>query len=452
MKKISIREAAIACGGEVKNLRDDGDIRGAAIDSRKVLEGDMFVAIKGENTDGHKYISQAEDMGCSCVLMDNIAYLSDAKGPVILVEDTVTALQEIAKAYRRMLDIKIIGVTGSVGKTSTSDMIKAVCDSRYRTVKTPGNYNNHIGLPLTIMSFDRDTQVGILEMGMNNAGEIHKLADIARPDIAVITNIGISHIENLGSRGDIFKAKMEITDFFNQDSVLIVDGEDDFLKYISGKDYRVVKVGGEHIYRYENPAVLGENGISFDYVYGDKTTKVDMGVVGLHNAKNASLALTAGLAIGIDPEEAKLNLRAARLTGNRLMIKTAGDIKVIDDTYNASPASMFAAIDVLMQIEGGRKVAILGDMFELGKSAKDAHRGVGEYAKEKGVDQVICIGSHAWDIYKGVGKDGVYFKTKEDLYIAFDQLIRPGDVVLVKGSNGMHMDKIVKRIVDGNDD
>ena len=451
MKKISIREAAAACGGEIRNLRDDAEIRGGCIDSRKVLQGDMFVAIKGEKTDGHKYIAQAEDMGCSCVLMDNEAYAYDAKGPVILVEDSITALQEIAKAYRETLDIKIVGVTGSVGKTSTSDMIKAVCDSRYRCVKTPGNYNNHIGLPLTIMSFDRDTQVGILEMGMNNAGEIHRLAEIARPDIGVITNIGISHIENLGSRGDIFKAKMEMTDFFSDDNILIVDGEDDYLKYIGGKPYKVVKVGGNHIYRFENAADMGEEGISFDYIYSGKSCKVDMEVVGLHNAKNASIALTVGLALGIDPEEARFNLKSARLTGSRLNVRTAGDMKIIDDTYNASPASMFAAIDVLMQINGERKVAILGDMFELGKSSKDAHRGVGEYAKEKGVDLVICIGKYAWDIYKGVGRSGIYFKTAEDLYEAFDQLIRPDDVILVKGSNGMHMDRIVKRLLNGND-
>lgn len=453
MNKIKISEAVIACGGKL--LKGDGEkyIKGACIDSRIAVEGDLFAAIKGENTDGHKYLKQVSDKGAAAVLISDEAFADDAECAVILCEDTTKGLQDIAKAYRNMLSMKIVGVTGSVGKTSTADMVKAVCSVKYKTAKTKGNFNNHLGLPLTLLSFDPDTEVGILEMGMDKLGEIDFLASLARPDIGIITNVGMAHIENLGSRENIFKAKMEITNYFDENNILVVNGEDEYLSTLSKAEYKIDKVGtkgGCRFFLYDVKD-LGEEGIAFTFEYNEKTVKVAMPVYGLHNALNASLALSAGLELGVAPEDAAKGLAALEITDKRLSIKGKNGIKIIDDTYNASPDSMKSAIDVLVSTKGIRKIAILGDMFELGSMSESAHRDVGKHAAASGIDMLISIGNDSAYISEEA-KSGIkevkHFEDKETFYTVMDETIVSGDVVLLKGSNGMHMDQIVKKIME----
>lgn len=452
MNKILIKDAVKACGGTLLKGDENEYISGACIDSRILEKGDLFAAIRGENTDGHRFLEQVSEKGASAVLISDRSYADDAGCAVILCDDTTKALQDIARYYRNMLDMKIIGVTGSVGKTSTADLVKAVCSVKYKTAKTKGNFNNHLGLPITLLSFDPDTEVGVLEMGMDKPGEIDFLAQLARPDIGVITNVGIAHIETLGSRENIFKAKMEITDYFTEESVLVVNGDDEYLSQIGDTPYRLDKVGsdgrsGYFVYDIEDK---GEDGVAFTYEYDEKTVHVNIPVYGRHNAMNAALAMTAGLELGIDPADAAEGLMNTVLTDKRLSVKGKNGIKVIDDSYNASPESMKAAIDVLMSVKGIRRIAVLGDMFELGKLTRESHIEVGRYAAGQDIDILIAIGKEAAGIAEGAQglPDIRYFEKKEDFYPVMEKLIGPGDVVLVKGSNGMHMDKIVRKILE----
>lgn len=457
MNKLNLRQIITASGGRLLQGDETQYITGVSIDSRTASAGNLFAAIRGENTDGHKFTAAAFENGCSAALIDDSSYTDKIPEGMsaVLVDDTVKALQDIASYYREHMNIKVIGVTGSVGKTGTSDMVKAVCGGKFKTAKTKGNFNNHIGLPLSILGFDPDTEIGILEMGMDRPGEIEFLAGIAKPDIGIITNIGTAHIEYLGSRENIFKAKMEITAYFGKDNVLIVNGDDDFLGALCDTEYRLVKVGaaaGSQVYVY-NINDSAENGVEFTLEYKEKATRIQLTVPGRHNAVNAALAIAAGLEAGVSVEEAAAGLQSLEFTDKRLSVKGKNGIKVIDDTYNASPASMKAAIDVLMSAKGLRKVAILGDMFEQGKESPRYHTEVGEYASDKSVDMLIAIGDDAEYIKDGALKsmsaeNVKYYKTKNEFLKEMKNIIKSGDVVLVKGSRGMAMDLIVKRIME----
>ena len=457
MNKLNLKQIIHASGGFLVQGNDAAYITGVTIDSRNAKPGNLFAAIRGSNTDGHKYIEAAFENGCNAVLIEDECFTDKIPRGMgaVLVTDTVKALQDIASYYRSCMDIKIIGVTGSVGKTSTSDMIKAVCATEFKTAKTKGNFNNHIGLPLSILEFDPDTRVGILEMGMDRLGEIEFLAGIAKPDIGVITNIGTAHIEHLGSRENIFNAKMEITKRFDKSSVLIVNGDDDFLSTIASTEYRLIKAGttcGNQI-EVTDISDSAEEGVSFAVKYQGKVIKIHLPVPGRHNAVNAGLAIAAGMEVGITPEEAAIGLSHLEITDKRLSVKCKGGIKIIDDTYNASPASMKAAIDVLSSAKGSRRIAILGDMFEQGEQSRLFHREIGEYASEKSVDMLIAIGDDAEYIKEGALKkmdtsDVRYYKTKDEFMKEIKSIVRPGDAVLVKGSRGMAMDLIVKKIME----
>lgn len=451
MKKIDVKTMAAACGGRVLAGDENAYIERAEIDSRKIKPGDLFVAIKGEVTDGHKYLEMAKEKGAACLLVSDENYEIPEGIAAILADNTVKALQDIAKAYRSSLNIKIIGVTGSVGKTSTSDMIKAICETTYRTQKTKGNFNNHIGLPLTLLSFEPDTEVGILEMGMDKLGEIEFLAKLARPDIGVITNIGNVHIESLGTQDNIFRAKMEITSYFDDDSILVVNGDDKYLKNLESDTYRIIKAGydAENRFTAGNVKADGEKGISFTLGHSGEAVNVKLPVPGFHNALNGAIAAAACSCLGISIEKASEGLLNMALTDMRLTIREKNGIKVIDDTYNASPASMKSAIDVLTSVEGKRRIAILADMFELGDISETAHREVGSYVAEKKVDLVVAIGEYAKYIAEGASSVEVkYYRTRDEFLKVIFDTIRPGDVVLCKGSRGMAMEIVVNKIME----
>ena len=465
MRPFTVEEIIKAVGGTLVSGEKENIVYRVCTDSRKAEPGDLFFPLKGENNDGHDFLGQVLEAGCRTIVVSDeskIPKQAFASQPgdadIIVVDDTTAALQALASYYLDCLPLKKkIAVTGSVGKTSTRDMLYYAASTSFKTGRNPKNFNNYFGLPLSIMDFEPDTEVAVLEMGMASAGEIETLARIARPDIAVITNIGVSHIENLGSREGILKAKLEVTCCFDENSVLIINADNDMLTPENVKGpYRVITVGtGENCdYRINDVCDFGDKGIEYTLCHEGKDYRIKLPVPGAHNAINASLAVAAAGLMGISPETALKGFEQAELTEKRLNIKKQGRIKVIDDTYNACPESMKSALNTLMSTdveEGGRRVAVLGDMFELGKESPAAHLEVGRYAVEKKPDLLIAVGKDAEYIAQGAASLGdshvLRYETREDLEKEVRKIIRPGDTVLVKASRGMEMEKTVKEIL-----
>jgi UDP-N-acetylmuramoyl-tripeptide--D-alanyl-D-alanine ligase len=462
MKTMKIGDINTFVNGTLLCGNPELTVTGVTSDSRKAGPGDLFIALIGENHDGHDYIDIAIEQGCSAVLMSRqIERLVDAAQQIevafILVEDTLLGLQALARSYINLFNLKKIAVTGSTGKTTTKEMLYAIFSEKYKTLRNLGNYNNHIGLPLTILRVSEEHEVGIFEMGMSGLGEIDLMAHILKPDVGVITNIGLSHVEKLGTRENILKAKMEITNYFTEHGLLIVNGDDDFLREIADNtlDYNVVSVGytsgcDAHILGVKD---FGEDGIRFDLEIQDKIETIILRTPGKHNAYNAALAIATGLVYDIDMATAARGLLKLEPAEKRLSVLVAKGLKIIDDTYNASPDSMRAAIDVLASIDGQRKVAILADMLELGDLSESFHLEVGKYAAEQTIDVVIAVGEKAKNIYQGAKEKSqhskaFYFETKEALMAELDRIIKPGDVILIKGSRGMTMDQIVLKLMD----
>lgn len=455
MRKTSIKDIIAATGGSLVFGKDDNFISGIKHDSREVQPGDMFVAIKGENQDGHKYIPQVAAAGASAVLVSHtdgwLQGIPKAMNlSVIIVEDTIEAIGELARWYIKDLGLRRVAVTGSVGKTSTRDMIYYVLSKKYNCGRNLKNYNNNIGLPISVFQFDENTQAAVLEMGMDDFGEIDYLSSIVRPEIGVITNIGISHMEKLGNRQGIFRAKMEITGNIAKKEAggnLVFAQDDVFLtKENTAGDYGQVSVGYQNDadYRISDVDDYGVEGIEFNSMHNDEKVRVRLPLPGVHNAINAGLAMAVGGLMGVDMETAARGLAVASLTGSRLKIVKGSKVTIIDDTYNANPNSMKSAIDVLVRSRAERRVAILGDMFELGEDTASQHREVGEHAKAAGLDLVIATGKLAGNIAQGA--EGVYFERKEDFLKDMEKYIRPGDMILVKASRGMKMEEIVERL------
>ncbi|QAT43311.1 UDP-N-acetylmuramoyl-tripeptide--D-alanyl-D-alanine ligase [Aminipila luticellarii] len=460
MKILRMREICQAVKGEVISGSEESSVERICTDSRKAEEGDLFFPLIGEMHDAHKFIPMAIDRGCRNFIVSNpeeiLNHPLKAQLHVIEVEDTTRALQALASYYLSAFQMKKIGVTGSTGKTTTKDMLYYICSEKYKTARNVGNFNNHIGLPLTVLGFEEGTEVGILEMGMSEPGEIHVLADIVRPDIGIITNIGTSHIENLGSREGILKAKLEITHFFDEHNVLVVNEINDLLtKENTEGVYKRLSVGynGKSDFIISDITDRGEEGIAFTVEHNLDTQKFELTIPGRHNAINGTLAVAAAAELGITMEEAARGLKKMELTEKRLNIKGKDGVKVIDDTYNASPDSMKAGIDVLMSTKGMRKIAILADMLEMGKESPKYHREVGRYAAEQKVDVLIAVGDHAKYIAeeakKIMGEENViYYSEKEKLMNEIKTMVRLGDIILVKGSRGMAMDQVVKKIME----
>lgn len=455
MKKTAIEQIAKASGGELIAAGSSKFITGIRHDSREVCPGEMFVAIQGEKQDGHKYIPQVIEKGCAAVLIsDAKACPKDADLNVILVDDTVAAMGRIASWYLDSLGIRRVAVTGSVGKTSTRDMIWYVLSEKYNCGRNLKNFNNNIGLPISIFQFDEHTEAAVLEMGMDAFGEIEYLSSIVKPEIGVITNIGIAHMEKLGSREGIFRAKMEITKNILPESeggTLVFAGDEEFLtKERTAGDYGQIEVGetaGADL-RISEVEDHGIEGISFIVEYEEdgrtERRRIATPAAGAHNAVNAAIALAVGRKLGVSIEEGAEGLKKVELTGSRLRKIEGNNVNIIDDTYNANPFSMMSAIDVLVRSDAARRVAILGDMFELGPDEKALHRQVGQHAAEAGVDELIAIGDLAANIAEG-GR-GRHFKDKESFLEVIGDHIRPGDLVLVKASRGMHLEEIVDEL------
>ena len=449
MKNMTLENIAAACGGQIYYMREDlaqETAKGVVIDSRQIEPGYIFVATKGERVDGHRFIPDVFAKGALAVICEVLP--EEDLGPCILVEDSFMALKQAAAFYRQQLNIRVVGITGSGGKTST---IAAVLAEKYKVHKTAGNYNNEVGLPLTIFGIQDDDQIAVLEMGINTFGEMHRLSEVARPDICVMTNIGQCHLENLIDRDGILRAKSEIFDFMNPEGTVIVNGDDDKLATIHdvyGKapiTFGMNKdnaIWADHI---ENRGLLGSRA---DIHMGDVLVHANIPLPGEHMIYNAMAAAAVGVQFDMTKEEITAGISHVEAVAGRSHLIEAGDKVVIDDCYNANPVSMKAAIDLLATAPG-RKVAILGDMFELGENERAMHREVGQYAAEKGIDLILCVGGLSSEMYEGASEKGGearHFEIREALEAVLQDLLQPGDTVLVKASHSMAFENIVQNI------
>lgn len=455
MKGMTLRAMTKACKGIYHGDEDklDMEVSDITTDSRKVSEGSMFIAIRGARNDGHDYIQSCLDNGALCCIAEQeMPYVS---GSYIQVDSSLQALKDLAAFYRSQLDIKVVGITGSVGKTSTKETISSVLSTKYRVLKTLGNFNNEIGLPLTIFRLRQEDEIAVLEMGISDFGEMTRLAKIARPDIVVITNIGLCHLENLGTRDGILKAKTEIFDYMNPDGIAILNGDDDKLITVSdvhGKKPVYFGINTKEGFYASDIENLGLEGTQFvihgtDLCDGVEEFQVHMPVPGEHMILNSLAAAAVGAMLSLTSAQIAEGIEKMQTIAGRNNIIKENGLLIIDDCYNANPVSMMASIDVL-DTAIGRRVCILGDMFELGEKEKELHRSVGEHIKSKNIDICVTVGELAAYIAEGAEGAAVIYKfaTKDELFEILGTIIRKNDNILVKASHGMHFEEIVERL------
>ena len=445
MLKFTVEDVKKALGIEDNKVNTDC-VTGVSIDSRNIKDGMMFVAIKGERVDGHDYIDASLESGASCVLSEK----EMENDKVLAVKDSPLALGVVARAYKEKYNVPTVSVTGSVGKTSTKDMISSVMECLGPCLKTEGNFNNELGLPLTCFNLNETHKSAVLEMGMSAFGEIEYLVGIAKPDVAVITNIGMSHIENLGSREGILKAKMEITKGFSKDNLLIVNNDDDMLSSIDkNTDYKILTYGIDKKSDYMATDIenLGLLGVRFMAHTPKDSFLVTLSVPGIHNVYNALSAIAVGEWFNIPREKIQDAIKNTCLTKMRLTITDGNGITLINDCYNASPDSIKASLNVL-KTANGRKIAVLGDVLELGEYSRAAHESIGKMIKDR-ADIAIFAGCEQKYGYEMAIKDNIeayYFKTTDEARDFTKDFVKSGDTVLCKASRGMHFEKICDAI------
>ena len=448
--EMTFDELLNAIDGEVIVKGNTSNFNKLCIDTRKIEKDNVYLAIKGANFNGNDFAIKALEAGASIVIVDELNFnLNDIKenGNVIKVKNTREALLNLAKFYREKLGLKVIGVTGSTGKTSTKDLIAALLSAKYRVFKTKGNFNNDIGLPLMILELTSDIDVAVLEMGMSSLGEIELLAKVAKPDIGVITNVGLSHIENLKTQENILKAKMEITTFFGKDNVLIVNAEDELLRNISSDVFKVKKIGYNHEYDvYASNIILREEETEFlAHAFGEEAV-FNLPMAGKHNVLNTMLAIEVSKSLNVSFEDMVRGVENLEATSMRLQVIKKQGLTIINDCYNASPDSMRSSLDVLSAYKNNRKIAILGDMYELGDESEKSHFEVGKYAKDK-VDTLIVIGKYIKNFKDGFNNDNIImYNTKEECIKELENIIKLDDVVLVKASRGVKLENVVKKL------
>lgn len=455
MKHMTLSEITDACCGiycgDPAFL--DCEVSSVAIDSRKVIKDTLFVAIKGARVDGHSFIPQVMEAGALCSLSEQD--LGDVDYPYIRVSSCTEALKDLAEHYRRSLDIKVVGITGSVGKTSTKEMIASVLSEKYNVLKTEGNFNNEIGLPLTVFNIREEHEVAVLEMGISHFGDMKPLAKIARPDVCVITNIGYAHLENLGTRDGILKEKSSMTDYMNPKGSVIFNGDDDKLKSYTSRDGRTPVYFGltsSCPFHVENIERKGLKGTYAEFVTPTSRFHAHISIPGDHMIYNALAGVAVGYALGMNNDEIARGIEKLVPIAERNNLIEAKHYTIIDDCYNANPASMKSSLDVLAYADT-RKVAILGDMGELGADELAMHREVGAYAAFKNTDVLVCIGALSKDMAEAAKETVLateknmkvfHFDTKEDFYQNMGQILKENDTILVKASHFMEFPEIVK--------
>ena len=452
MKNLTIEKITEVCAGTLYGSEwikeEKREASGVVLDSRLLQEGYVFIATKGEKVDGHKFIPSVFEKGAMAVICEEVPEV--LTGPCIQVKDSFIALKKLAAFYRQQLDITVVGITGSVGKTSTKEFVAGVLATKYQVWKTQGNFNNEVGLPLTVLQLREEHEIAVLEMGISDFGEMHRLSEIAKPDICVLTNIGQCHLEFLGDRDGVLKAKTEIFDFLNPNGMIFVNGDDDKLVTLRERwQDKLVCFGrgaANDVYA-ANEISKGLLGSTMDIVGSMELKEVQIPLPGEHMVLNALAAAAVAKYLQLSLEEIKEGIKRVQAVSGRSNLIPYEEFVLIDDCYNANPVSMKAAID-LLQSANGRKVAVLGDMFELGEEEEKLHYEVGEYTKNK-VDYLVCVGNLAEQIYKGANANksenmtSLYLQDKEDVYKHLKEIIKPQDTILLKASHGMGFADIV---------
>lgn len=449
MKPFNLQEAAAALG--LPKMQDRTNLTGVCTDTRKIQPGSLFVCLRGARFDGHAFTEQAAQLGAAALLVDHPV---DTALPQLVVKDTGKALLQLSGWYRRRFAIPVVGLTGSVGKTTTKEFIALVLGAKYCTLKTEGNLNNEIGVPQMLFRLEDSHKAAVIEMGMNHFGEISRLTRAVAPTVGLITNIGVSHIENLGSREGILQAKLEILEGMAPGAPLIINADNDMLQTVRLSDRPLLTFGIEAQTADFTATEITEQAGTTAFVVRHRTftQAVTIPTVGIHNVYNALAAMAVGYVTGVEPEAAAAALRTYVPAGMRQNMVKVGGVQVIEDCYNASPDSMRAALETLGKLPVQRRYAVLGAMLELGDYAKEAHRAVGKMAVENQIDGVFAYGKDAVYIVetaKALGlKNARLFDSKEALAEALAQQVQPGDGVLFKGSRGMQLEDVMHTVYE----
>lgn len=449
MKSLTLREILNSCNGEFigEEKALDLTINSIVTDSRKAKEDTLFVAIKGEKVDGHSFVDGTYKQGATCALVEERV---DSDILQIKVESTLQAVKDIATYYRSLFSIPFIGVTGSVGKTSTKEMLASVLKEKFNVHKTQGNFNNELGVPLTLFALEEDKEVAIIEMGISDFDEMTRLSHIVKPDFCVITNIGCCHLECLGDRDGVLKAKTEMFIHMQENGKIFLNGDDD--KLITVKDYKGIKptfygLCDSNEYYAEILENNSEEGIKCNLHFEGRSVPVTIPAIGNHMAANAMAAVAIGRTLGMTEDEIVAGIESYSTIGGRNNVIKTELYTVIDDCYNANPTSVKASIDVVMNFKNPRKVCILGDMKELGKEEVLLHQQTGEYVEEKKVDLLLTVGSLAKEMQgKLKNTAGCHFDSNEELIRELPEILKKGDAILIKASHSMHFEEIVKAI------
>ncbi|GGG10258.1 UDP-N-acetylmuramoyl-tripeptide--D-alanyl-D-alanine ligase [Paenibacillus abyssi] len=469
----TIGELARLCGGKISSndtTAAERSFAGVSTDTRKVGDGQLFIPLSGERFDGHDYVQQARERGAAAAMWQENRPIPEplSDWTLVLVDDPLAALQRLAAAYRSELPVRVVGITGSNGKTTTKDMVAAVLATVFRVHKTAGNLNNHIGLPLTILEMNEQTEAAVLEMGMSGFGEIELLTSIAKPDAAIITNIGDAHLLQLGSREGIARAKLEIASGLEPGGLLVYNGDEPLLKEALTRSPLPDGIAAQSF-----GAQAGNDWVAHDMIIeaagssfilsrtangdaaADSSYAYKIPVPGSHNVLNAAAAIAVGINLGIEPERIKEGLAELKISGMRIeTVRAYNGATVLNDAYNANPTAVRAAIDLVERLNGfKRKWLVLGDMLELGPEEQALHREIGAYITPDKADGVLTYGSlgrhiaeGAWAAFQASPQSVIHFEDKAELSAWLINELKPEDLVLVKGSRGMRMEEIVQAL------
>lgn len=454
MENMTVGRIAEAVGGRLLCGEASLPVEHISIDSRKILPNSLFVPLIGEKVDAHRFLKQAIELGAAAVFTSEHEEAEDPSVPWIRVDDTKKALQRLGAFCRQSRpSLPVVAVTGSVGKTTTREMIAVALSAKYEVYKTPGNHNSQVGVPITLSEISSKDEIAVIELGMSERGELSVIAKMAEPDMAVITNIGVTHIEQLGSIMSIYAEKMSIQDGLRKGGKLFLNVDDPFLWNTKArKDVEVVYYGKMSWARYQAGNIHLEDGYPvFTLYYKEREIKVKLGVLGEHNVYNALAALAVAGECGVNLEAAARALEQFRGFANRQQLYQVGGLTIFDDSYNASPVSMKAAIEVLANMKGKRRIAVLADMKELGEQTEEFHYDVGKFAAQKNLDFVITCGELARQIAKAVLDaekmiQVVSFSDNESLLGFLRGLLHEGDCVLFKGSNSMKLFEVCAQL------
>ncbi len=438
MKGISVEKAAEIVGGE---LIGDGaqEILGVVIDSRRVEPGFAFAALPGERVDGHDFAVKAFELGAVCCI---VQHRVDASGPQIVVPDVAKAMAKLAEGYRAALSIPVIGITGSVGKTTAKEMVSAVLSQKYNVLKTDKNFNNELGVPLTIFRIEPEHDIAVIEMGISDFGEMSRLAKMVRPTAAVYTLIGHAHLEALHDRNGVFRAKTEMLEYMPDDGTVFLNADDDLLSICKCRQNKVLYgLGSNADVRAEN-VISGAESIDCDIVCGERRIRVHIPAYGKHMIYAALEGAAVGMTFGLSDAQIAAGIADYETVGRRACVTATGYLTLVDDCYNANPDSVKCAIDSLARLPG-RKVCILGDMLEMGENKAQCHADIGRYASENGVELLLCVGELSKNTCRAADDiRSLHFAGNEELIRALPDLIEKGDAVLVKASHSMKLEEI----------